>query len=276
MLIFWLAIYQNFKRIFRLTTTVTFTTYKNKITNIAPGITYFDFNSPSAEKNRLGGATITRNMVGEPFNTYFGYKVLGLFQTQAQVDAAPHQDGAAPGTFIYEDVSGPDGKPDNVIDANDRQVIGNPNPKFTYGINLDLQYKNFDVVAFFYGVAGKENYNWNKWFQDFNSNFGGSSKEGLYDSWLPDGSRPNATIPMQTSTTTFSTAGTVNSFFVEDASYFRLRNLQVGYTFNTTLISKAKMTKARVYIQATNLFTITNYSGMDPEVVTNAAGSYRY
>ena len=256
-----------------LTTTFTLTTYTNKINSVAPGVEYFDFNSPSAEKNRLGGATITRNMVGQPFNTYFGYKVLGLFQTQAQVDAAPKQDGAAPGTFIYQDFSGPAGKPDGIIDSYDRQVIGNPNPKFTYGINLDFEYKRFDLTAFFYGASGKDNYNWFKWFQDFNSNFGGASKEGLYDSWLPDGSRPDAKVPIQTSTTTFSTAGTVNSFFVERASYFRLRNLQVGYTFSSSLLSHLHMTKARVYLQGTNLFTITKYSGMDPEVVTNAEGA---
>lgn len=269
----------SFQKDISLNTTLTLTTYKNKITDIAPGVPYFDFNSPSAEKNRLAGQTITRNMIGEPFNTYFGYTVLGIFQTQEQVDKAPIQDNgtgsntAAPGSFIYKDISGPDGTPDGRIDSYDRTVIGNPNPKFTYGINLDLQFKQFDLVAFFYGVAGKDNYNWNKWFQDFNSNFGGSSKDGLYNSWLPDGSRPDATIPMQTSTTTFSTAGTVNSFFVENASYFRLRNLQIGYTFNTKLISKIRMTKARIFIQATNLFTVTKYSGMDPEVVTNAEGA---
>lgn len=262
-----------------LTSTVTFTTYKNKITSIAEGVPYFDFNSPSNEKNRLNGETITRNMVGQPFNTYYGYKVLGIFQNQAQVDAAPVQDGgtgsntAAPGTFIYEDISGPDGKPDHVIDQFDRQIIGNPNPKFSYGINLDFEYKGFDLSAFFYGVSGKQNYNWGKWFQDFNSNFGGASKNGLYDSWLPDGSRPNAKVPMQTSTTTFSTASVVNSYFVENASYFRLRNLQIGYTFNSHVLSKIKLTRARIYLQATNVFTITKYSGMDPEVVTNAEGA---
>jgi len=269
----------NITRALNLTSTLTLTTYKNEITGIAKGLTYFDLNSPSAEKNRLGGQTITRNMVGGPLNAYYGYEVIGIFQTQAEVDASPIQDGgtgsntAAPGTFKYQDISGPNGKPDGVIDSYDRTIIGKPNPKFSYGFNFDIAYKGFDLNAFFYGVAGKQNYNWTKWFLDFNSNFGGSSKDALYKSWLPDGSRPDATIPMQTSTTTFSTAGVVNSFFVENASYFRLRNVQLGYTFNSKLLTKASIRTARIYLQATNLFTITKYSGLDPEVVTNLEGA---
>ena len=259
-----------------LTSTLTFTTYKNKITKIADGIPFFDSDSPSSEANRLGGQTITRNMVGEAFNSYYGYKVLGIFQTQAEVDAWAEQTGgtnnntAAPGTFKYADLSGPDGKPDGIVDSYDRTVIGSPNPDFTYGLNFDLEYKNFDMALFFYGVQGKENYNWRKWFTNFAANFGGSSKDALYNSWLPDGSRPNATVPMETSTGSFSTNQTVNSFYVEKSSYFRLRNVQLGYTFESSnLLKKIKINRMRLYLQATNLFTITNYSGLDPEVVSN-------
>lgn len=266
-------------RDFQLTTTLTFTSYKNKITKIADGTLFFDSDSPSAEANRLGGQTITRNMVGEAFNSYYGYKVLGIFQSQAEVDKAPKQTGgtdqntAFPGSFRYADLSGPDGKPDGIVDAYDRTTIGSPNPDFTYGLNFDLEYKRFDLALFFYGVQGKENYNWQKWFTRFAANFGGSSKAALYDSWLPDGSRPNATVPIETSSGSFSTNQTVNSWYVENASYFRLRNVQLGYNLPTNLLSKARITKARLYLQATNLFTITKYSGLDPEVITNSEQS---
>ncbi len=259
-----------------LTSTVTFTTYKNKITAISEGLPYFDFDSPSSESNRLNGQTITRNIAGFPMNTYYGYKVIGIFQSQTQVDAAPPQYGggntntAFPGSFIFEDISGPAGKPDGIIDSWDRTIIGDPNPDFNLGINLNLEYKAFDISAFFYCVAGKQNYNWAKWFRDFANNFSGrKSKDALYKSWLPDGSRPDATVPVQLSTGSFSTSQTVNSYFVENASYFRLRNLQIGYSFPVAWTKKIRITKARIYIQGTNLFTITGYSGLDPEVITN-------
>ena len=258
----------------QLTSTVTFTTYKNEITQVSDGLTYFDYNSPSAEANRLGGATITRNMVGQPLNTYYGYQVIGIFQNQAEVDAAPKQLGggntntAYPGSFRYRDLGGPDGKPDGVIDSYDRTMIGNPNPDFTYGLNFDLEYKGFDLAVFFYGVEGKENFMWSKWFEFFN-NFGGMSRASLYDSWLPDGSRPNAKTPIQLSSGSFSTSAAVSSYYVEDASYFRLRNMQIGYTFNSALLKKIRISKARIYLQATNLFTLTRYPGLDPEVITN-------
>ncbi|WP_336517682.1 SusC/RagA family TonB-linked outer membrane protein [Pollutibacter soli] len=261
---------------FSLQTTLTFTTYKNKILSITEGLPYFDFNSPSNESNRLNGQTITRNIAGYPMNTYYGYKVIGIFQSQAQVDAAPPQysggttNTAFPGSFIFEDISGPAGKPDGVIDSWDRTVIGDPNPDFNVGLNISLEYKAFDLVAFFYCVAGKENYNWSKWFRDFTNNFsGGKSKDALYNSWLPDGSRPDARVPIQLSTGSFSTSQTVNSYFVENASYFRLRNLQLGYTLQGAWMKKFHITKARIYLQGTNIFTITKYSGLDPEVISN-------
>lgn len=262
-----------------LTTTLTFTTYTNRITKVSDDIDFFDFNSPSAEANRLGGATITRNMVGSPLNTYYGYVVLGLFQSQAEVNAAPPQLGggntntAYPGSFRYKDISGPNGKADGVIDQYDRTVIGDPNPDFTYGLNFDFNYKGFDLTMFFYGVSGKENFMWSKWFDHFSNNFGGNSKAALYDSWLPDGSRPNAKVPIQLSSGSFSTSAAVSSYFVEKADYLRLRNVQLGYTFESDLLRKIKIAKARVYVQATNLFTITRYPGLDPEVITNAEGA---
>lgn len=258
---------RNIGRALRFNSTLTFTTYKNEITSIGPGLTFFDFNSPANEANRIGG-NATRNYVGSALNTFYGYKVIGLFQSAADVTGSPTQAGAGPGRFKYADVNG-----DRIIDAGDRTIIGDPNPSFTYGLNLGLEYKDFDFTAFFYGVAGRDAFNTVRWWTDFSSGFpGGRSKRALYDSWLPDGSRPNAGTPIQETTTVqsgFSTSGVINSYYVEDASYFRLRNLQIGYTLPGTLSNKARISKARIYIQGTNLFTITKYTGLDPEVVVN-------
>lgn len=257
----------NITKDIRLTSTLTFTTYKNKINRIADNLEFFDYNSPANEQLRLL-APITRNFVGQPFNTFYGYQVLGLFQNAAEVSAAPKQADAAPGRFRYADING-----DKVIDDKDRTIIGNPNPKFSYGLNLGLDYKSFDVAAFFYGVAGKDAFNMVRSWTDFSPGQfpGGRSHDALYESWLPDGSRPNAKVPIQevSSGGAFSSYQNVNSYYIEDASFFRLRNLQIGYTLPVSLISKIKMSKARIYVQATNLFTITKYTGLDPDFIVN-------
>ena len=254
-------------RNFHLNNSVTFTTYNNTISSIAPGLKFFDFNSPANEANRIGG-NATRSYVGSPLNTYYGYKVIGLFQNAAEVTGAPAQAGAGPGRFRYEDING-----DKKIDAEDRTIIGDPNPDFTYGINLGGDYKGLDIAAFFYGVSGRDAFNTVRWWTDFSSGFpGGRSKRALYDSWLPDGSRPNAKTPIQETTTVqsgFSTSGVINSYYVENASYFRLRNLQIGYTLPSSVASKIRVSKVRIYLQGTNLFTITDYTGLDPEVIVN-------
>lgn len=255
----------NISKAFKLISSFTFTTYSNKITAINGDQKYFDFNSPVNEANRIG-SNATRNFVGSSLNTYYGYKVIGLFQTAAEA-AAWNQAGAGPGRFKYADMNG-----DKKIDANDRTIIGNPNPDFTYGINLGLEYKAFDISMFFYGVSGQDAFSFTRWYTDFSSGFpGGRSKRALYESWLPDGSRPNAITPIQESTIAsggFSTSGVVNSYYVESSSYFRMRNLQIGYTLPASISGKAKISKARFYIQGTNLFTVTNYSGLNPDILS--------
>ena len=256
----------NIAKDIRLNTTLTLTTYKNTITQINGAQQFFDFNSPLNEANRIG-SNATRNFVGEALNTFYGYQVIGLFQTAAEATAW-NQAGAGPGRFKYADING-----DKQITAADRTIIGNPNPDFTYGLNIGVEYKGFDFATFFYGVAGKDAFNFTRWYTDFSSGFpGGRSKRSLYESWLPDGSRPNATTPVQESTIAasgFSTSGVVNSYYVEDASYFRMRNLQIGYTLPASLTRKINVSKARIYIQGTNLFTITKYTNINPDIQSN-------
>ena len=253
----------NITKAIRLNTTLTFTTYSNTITEINGEQEFFDWNSPTNEANRIG-QNATRNFVGKAVNTFYGYNVIGLFQSDAEATSW-NQAGAGKGRFKYEDVNG-----DKKIDATDRTIIGDPNPDFSYGINLGTEYKSFDISLFFYGVAGRDIFNFTRWWTDFSSGFpGGRSKRALYESWLPDGSRPDAKTPMQETLAVaggFSTSGQVNSYYVESGDYFRLRNLQIGYTLPASVSSKAKIARARIYIQGTNLFTLTNYSGLNPDV----------
>jgi hypothetical protein len=183
-----------------------------------------------------------------------------LFQSATEVSSSATQDGAAPGYFKYQDTDG-----DGAITPADRVFIGNPNPKFTYGINLGLSYKNFDLSTFLYGSYGNDIFNWNSWWIDFWPSFQGQkSKDLLYDSWTT--SNPNARVPKATNTSNFSTNTEVSSFYIEKGSYMRMKNLQLGYTIPESVVSKVNIKSLRVYIQAVNLFTVTKYTGLDPEL----------
>ena len=243
--------------------TLILTSYKNEIVSLTEGIKYFDSGG-----SRIG--SFNRNQVGQPVSSFFGYKVDGLFQNSAEVTGAPVQDGAEPGFFRYANVDASN----NAIDANDRTFIGNPNPDFTYGINLAVTYKNFDLSAFFYGSQGNEIFNYNKWWIDFWPSFQNQkSPDLLYRSWTP--TNTGATTPKASNKSNFSTNTQSSSYYVEDGSFFRMKNLQIGYSLPVSVIGKIGMTRARIYIQGVNLFTITKYSGLDPDGV-NSVGDTEF
>jgi len=244
---------------FAFDASATITTVNNEITKIADGIEFFDYGD-----SRIGG--FNRNEVGHPMAAFFGYEVDRLFQ-ESDFDSngdlnsnVPTQDGAEAGFLKFVDTDG-----DGEITPDDRTYIGNPNPDFTYGLNLGLSWKNFDLTAFFYGAQGNEIFNYNKWWVDFWPSFQGQkSTDLLYNSWTP--TNTNATVPKASNTSNFSTNAESNSYYVEDGSFLRLKNLTLGYTLPESVISKIHFSSARVYVQGVNLFTITNYSGLDPEI----------
>jgi hypothetical protein len=229
------------------------TTYKNNIDGLSEGITFFDSGG-----SRIG--SYARNEIGNPMSSFFGYKVLGLFQSASEVESSPTQDGAAPGFFKFQDTNS-DGK----ISPEDRTYIGNPNPKFTYGLNLAFTYKNFDLTAFLYGSQGNDIINNNKWWTDFWPSFQGQkSTRLLNESWTP--TNTGATVPKATNISNFSTNTQYNSYYVEDGSFLRLKNLQLGYTIPESITGKVNIKSLRVYVQGVNLITATKYSGLDPEL----------
>jgi len=246
----------------KMDASLTFTTYHNVIKAVTVGQPYFDQNS-----GRFNGSSIIRNQVGGPVGGFFGYKTAGFWNSQAEIDAAntkaggTYQTDAAVGRFKYADING-DGK----VTASDRTLLGNPNPKFTGGLNLDFVYKNFDLNMFWYGSYGNKIWNDVRWWTDFYANFAGvKSKTALYDSWTP--THTNAKAPIQEIDGSFSTNTVPNSFYVENGSYLRLKNLQIGYKFAPNLIKSIGLSSARVYLSGANLITITKYSGVDPEIV---------
>ena len=236
---------------------LTFSSYKNEILAVSAGSDEFTGNSFGS--TRIGSFTL--NKVGHPISAFYGYDVIGIFQNDSEVENAAEQDGAAPGRFRYADVD-----KDGVITPADRIIFGDPNPDFTYGLNLKVGYKNFELEAFFYGSQGSEIINYTRWFTDFYSTFQGSalSERALYNSWSPQ--NPGGTTPILEDASNFSTSGVANSYYMEDGSYFRARNIQLGYSLPEGLINRYGIDKLKVYVQATNLFTKTDYSGLDPAV----------
>ncbi|MDE6416975.1 MAG: TonB-dependent receptor [Duncaniella sp.] len=207
--------------------------------------------------------TTTENLVQarKPYGSIVGYVYDGLFQTQEEVYAYG-QDNARLGGMKYADLNG-DGK----ITSADQTWIFNPVPDLSFGLNVELSYKNFDLQMFWQGVLGQDVYNNQKFQNDFWSVTDAGSNKGVrvLDAWLPN-VNTGSNIPMLTTNNT-GDEGRASSYFVENGSYAKLRTLQLGYTLPSKVMSKLRMSKARVYVSGQNLCTIKSSSltCTDPE-----------
>lgn len=202
---------------------------------------------------RISGQTINR--VGEPIGAYYAYKAIGLYRTEADLNRTNSkgelikQNGVAPklGDIMYENIND-----DDNITPEDRTIIGNPFPKYTYGINIGAGWKGFDISTFWQGVAGIYRYNW-----ETTTDIRGNFTDRWLDRWTtetPDGKMPALGNTMNEQ---------FSSFWLENASYLRLKNLEFGYTFGS--ISKLGVSKLRVYFAGTNMLTFTKLDNWDPE-----------
>ncbi|WP_461146335.1 SusC/RagA family TonB-linked outer membrane protein [Spirosoma pulveris] len=244
--------YKDRKGDFRYGASINFATYRNKVLKLdeSDNTRYFGYGS------RVPAVTLTQ--AGLPISSFFGYQVLGIFQTAEEAKAwAPYGDYNAVGKFKMADING-DGK----IDDADRTVIGSPHPDFTYGINLNLGYKNFDLTIFGNGSQGNKIYNYTRYFTDFNTFQGNRSRRALYDSWSK--TNPGGTVPIPDANDQISSRP--SSYFIEDGSYFRIKNVQLGYTLPAGLLSKLGLSSCQVYVQSQNLLTFTKYQGLNPEI----------
>ena len=227
---------------------------KNEIVSLAPGIEHFDIGN-------YRGIAPVRNAVGQSLSTFFGYKVIGYFNSQAEVDSAPAQNGKGLGRFRYADING-----DGEITPDDRTWIGSPVPDVTGGFNLNLRYKDFIFETFLSYSIGNEIFNQSKWFTDFFGSFEGAAK-GIRakQSWTPALGN-NAAAPIWESASNLSTNGAANSWYVEDGSYLRLQNIGVKYDVEGGFINQLGFDDLKIGLSANNLFTLTKYSGLDPMV----------
>ncbi len=200
----------------------------------------------------------TRATTGQAYPMFYGLIVDGIIQTAAEATAAP-QFGSytTVGHFKYRDLNN-DGK---ITLDKDRTFIGDPHPKFTGGLNIDLGYSNFDLNMFFYGSYGNDMINYVSRWIDYGQFVGGLSKDALYNSWTP--TNTSARLPKLDGAAHSQDASTA---FIEDGSYLRMKTLRLGYTFPQIALDKVKIKSLRLYVQATNLFTLTKYRGLDPEL----------
>ncbi len=199
---------------------------------------------------------VTRTEVGQSLNAYYGYRMVGIYQNQAEINS--HLSGtvnpdAKPGDIKFNDLNN-----DGIINSQDREFIGDPIPDLTYGLTFSSSYKGFDFSFLIQGVEGVDRYNDGKKILDYDTRpFNYTSN--VLNAWNGEGS--SNTIPR----VTFQDNGSskVSSIYVEDASYWRLKNVELGYT----LKNLKGIPRIRFYIAGQNLFTSTNYTGLDPESV---------
>jgi hypothetical protein len=238
--------------------------YKNEIVRI-DGVQDFFLGNQAC--GRYGCATI--NQVGAPIGAFYGYQMFGLFKDAADVAASPKQDGAKEGRIKFADING-DGK---VTSDLDRTIIGSPHPDYTSSLDLGFRRGNWDLSGTVFGTFGNEIFDRQKEFYIFRNFSTNVRKDLLENSWTPQ--NQNAKYPRLDNNDNSSHA--ISSFYIEDGSYVRMRNIQLGYNLPQSF---AKWSSAsRVYIQAENLFTITGYNGLDPALpalnTSGAAGDIR-
>lgn len=229
--------------------------YTNEVIRLAPTVKDQPYLT-------LRGVTTSILKAGEPLGAFYGFKVAGIYQSTDDISKNPSYDGARVGGFKFADVSGPDGKPDGIIDAYDRTIIGNPHPDFIYSLSLNASYKRFDIKMFFNGSQGNDLFDLTRQYTDFYA-FPGAVSTRTLDAWSPD--NPNSMMPSANSKAP-SIEYQSSSYYVQDGSFFRMKNLQLGYNFPVENMFNGRISGLRVYVSATNLFLITSYSGMDPEV----------
>ncbi len=251
--------YRNKVGDFRYQAGLSFSHYKNEVLklNDDPNATVFGFST------RLPAISATTK--GLPIASFYGYIVDGVLKDAAEAAKAPKFGTyTREGTFNFRDVNG-----DGVITAADRTILGSPHPDFTYGLNINVGYKNWDLTVFGQGSQGNKIFNYVRYWTDFNTFQGNRSKDILYNSWKQPGDV--AKLPRLNSGD--ATSQQVSSYFIEDGSYMRIKNIQLTYTIPASFLKRIGLSSAQLYVQGQNLFTITKYTGLDPDINLRNSGN---
>ncbi len=246
--------YRKNSRNFQYSLSANLSTVQNEVTSLSES-------EPILGGFGLSDGPITKTEPGYPIGSFFLYKAEGLFQTQAEIDASPFQTAdTRPGDVKFADING-----DNVIDDKDRAHLGSPFPDFIYGLTLNLNYKNFDFSVLGQGIQGNDVYFLYGNFAYEAQSRGFNSYRDIINRWTPDHTDtdiPRVSLDDRNGNRRLSTR------FLEDGSYFRIRNITLGYNFKS-LIKTDAIAGLRLYVTVQNAFTFTKYRGLDPEIQAN-------
>lgn len=234
-------------------------TYKNEVLSLGGGQPYVE-----DVGWQLRVLSFSRTAEGHSIGEFYGWKTDGVFQSQADVDNHKSSKGeviqpnAGPGDFRFNDLNG-----DGVINDADKTAIGSPHPKFTYGANINLSYKAFDFSLFLQGVSGNKLFNATKYLTKHPLGFNNVEAGAAYNAWTPE-NHSNEYPKMSVNDPNDNYRA--SDWYVENGSYLRIKNIQLGYTLPEALIKRMGLQQLRIYVAAQNLFTFTKYTGLDPEV----------
>lgn len=229
----------------------------------------------------------TRTIKGHAISEFYGFKIIGFYEDEQDVLNSPvpynttkddllNPEKPGPkeyvGKYKYADLAGGEnGEPDGKIDMNDRTVLGSPHPDLIAGLNASFSYKNWDMTMFWYSTIGNEILNNTKYFTDFPL-FGGNRSTRMRDlSWKEGADNSKAQLPILDSKDGW-TGKVLNSYYIEDGSFLRLKNFIIGYTLPKSFSQKASIANLRLFVQAENLLTFTKYTGLDPEITNRETG----
>lgn len=247
---------------FSWSSTLTFSHYKNEVTELYEGVI------PRGELSlNTSNQNLTITEVGQPIGLFYGYEVEGIFRTVEDLENAPIQFGRPVGTALFGqtwlgDIKFKDVNGDGVVDENDRTVIGNPHPDFTFGFQNSFDYKNFDLSIFLQGSYGNDIFNAVDRSLTAGNQTYTNQLTSVLDYWSVD--NPDASQPRLARNDTPNI--NISDRYIEDGSYLRIQNVTLGYTIPSQALSKIGVSRFRLYGSIQNLWTFTNYSGYDPEV----------
>lgn len=253
---------------FSWNSSLNFSHYTNKLVDIQDGLVL----TQQVNTNGFQPVVVTNTVVGQPIGMFYGYISEGIFNDLAVLNSAPLQFGQAVGTGVgetylgdikYKDISGPNGVPDGIIDANDKTLIGSPHPDFTFGFSNNFQYKNFDLSLFLQGSYGNDIINLTKRSGTTNASLYENQLQEAMNYWTPTNTDTSIPRPIANSA---NNNLMISSRYLEDGSYLRIQNVTLGYSLPSSVLDKYKISRLRVYGTAQNLYTFTKYSGYDPEI----------
>jgi len=249
---------RNFINEFKWNTNFNISFNKNKVLEVGADERPIYASAPNAND-----AFITT--IGQPIASFYGYKFEGVFMTQEELDKYPHLGADKIGDGRYADING-----DGILDQNDKTILGNNNPDFTAGLSNNFSYKNFSLGVQFTASYGAELFSFYKRMVGiYHGDRNGMIEQ--VDRWQSV-DQPGDGIHFKATRTPSGWQRDPSSAWVQDASYLRLRNLNFAYDFNKSITDKLNVKGLRVYVTGTNLFTITNYTGYDPESSSEGSG----